>query len=84
MCGGKVLSKPYPTPRLGISAPQAVSKISGSGGGAPYPIGGADRSGTRAPARARVYVKIFSEGMMHVFRVLEQFGGMQNETFPKV
>ena len=45
------MSKPYPTPRLGISAPQAVSKISGCGGGAPYPIGGVDRSGTaRAPA----------------------------------
>ena len=24
---------------------------------------------------ARVYVKILSEGMMHVFRVLEQLGG---------
>ena len=29
VCGGKVLSKPYPTPKVGISAPQAVSKISG-------------------------------------------------------
>ena len=34
------MSKPYPTPRLGISAPQAVSKISGCGVGVPHPIGG--------------------------------------------
>ena len=33
----KALSKPYPTPRLGISAPQAVSKIFGCGWG-PTPI----------------------------------------------
>ncbi len=38
----------------------------------------------RARARVCVCVKISSEGMMHVFRVLEQFGGMQNEIFPKV
>ncbi len=36
----------YPTPRLGISAPQAVSKISGCGGGDPHPIGGAHRGST--------------------------------------
>ena len=29
---------PYPTPRLGIAAPQAVSEISGCGVGAPNPI----------------------------------------------
>ena len=32
--------------------------------------------------RARVYVKIFSEGMMHVFRVLEQLEGMQKNYLP--
>ena len=47
--------------------------VSGCGGGAPYPIGGAGLWSTRA--HTRVYVKIFSEGMMHVFRVLEQLGG---------
>ena len=29
---------PYPTPRLGIAAPQAVSWVSGCGVGAPNPI----------------------------------------------
>ena len=43
---GESFVEALPTPRLGISAPQAVSKISGCGGGAPYPIGGVDRSGT--------------------------------------
>ena len=50
--------------------------VSGCGGGAPYPIGGVDLSGT-ARAHPRVYAKIFSEGMMRLLRVLEQFGGMQ-------
>ena len=38
MPSGVVLCEPYPTPRLGIAAPQAVSEISGCGGGAPHPI----------------------------------------------
>ena len=62
VCGGKVLSKPYPTPRLGISAPQAVSKISGCGGGAPYPIGGAEKRSA--------HVKTSWHGVQQRFRKL--------------
>ena len=38
MPSGVVLCEPYPTPRLGIAAPQAVSEMSGCGVGAPNPI----------------------------------------------
>ena len=55
--------------------------VSGCGGGAPYPIGGAAVSSTAHP-RARVYVDFFSEGIVRLFRVLEQFGGMQKIISP--
>ena len=35
----RISTTPYPTPKLGISARHAVSKISGCGVGAPNPIG---------------------------------------------
>ena len=66
VCGGKVLSKPYPTPRLGISAPQAVSKISGCGVGVPHPIGGS------ALVNLVVVVVLLSGGRAPWERVLEQ------------
>ena len=54
--------------------------VSGCGGGAPYPIGGAAVWCTaRAP---RVYADFFSEGMMRLLRVLEQLGGMQKIISP--
>ena len=39
----KIRWTPTPHPKLESKAPQAVRKMSGCGGGAPYPIGEADR-----------------------------------------
>ena len=62
--GGKKLAPKFfslPHTQSSESRPRRpfVECVSGCGGGAPYPIGGADRSGTPR-ARARVYAEIIS------------------------
>ena len=76
MPSGVVLCEPYPTPRLGIAAPQAVSEISGCGVGVPHPIANPMMSNPRAthlwgrgPAKMEPLLTLQSEGSVR----FEQF-----------